>query len=181
MFRVKWSFPHTVIWNCAEKNHNHNSMLAHIRYTYITTSSAWIVFCSIGSQRTHSRETDREREREREAGRKWEREGTSAKWLSRMFMFHLTWGVCKHGCVAVLQGAAVRIWVWPWIIRGGKSVITAQAAGLWVWSKIQYQNYIQGQPSASSGQFSSCTAQASTSHLFNVKTLRGKKKSESWP
>lgn len=38
-------------------------------------------------------------------------------------MFHLTWGVCKHCSVAVLQGAGVRIWVWPQIIHGGTQLL----------------------------------------------------------
>lgn len=50
-------------------------------------------------------------------------ESNLVKWLSRMCMFHLTWGVCKHCSVAVLQGAGVRIWVWPRIIRGGTQLL----------------------------------------------------------
>lgn len=40
-----------------------------------------------------------------------------------MCIFHLTWGVCKRCTVAVLQGAGVRIWVWPWIIHGGSQLL----------------------------------------------------------
>lgn len=48
---------------------------------------------------------------------------TWVEWLSRMHMFHLTRGVCKHCSEAVLQGAGVRIWVWPWIMQGGSQLL----------------------------------------------------------
>lgn len=83
--------------------------------------------------------------------------------------FHLAWGASKHRSVAELQGAGVRIWIWPWIMRGGGggAVITAQAGGL----RVGLKNPILLWDKDKSAPDSSAAARANRPHNTSLTSI----------